>query len=201
MLATSPDAAPQHGQRIGSPDVALRSAPPRPALLPNLRSPGGLSGLIAIILRGVDTARPDLGVPLGLTQGAAALYPQTLTACLGRLAAPDSFGGLAPADLIRPDADSRPVIAALGAQDPEDLQIRTPVQIHQGTADAAVFKAFTDPLVEDYRERGVPVTYKVYDGVDHGGAVKSPTSARDATSFIRARLRSCATRARWGAEP
>ena len=52
-----------------------------------------------------------------------------------------------------------------------------------------MFKAFTDPLVADYRKRGVKVTYKTYAGVDHAGAVKHSRSARDATSYIRSRLR------------
>ena len=63
------------------------------------------------------------------------------------------------------------------------------MRIQQGTSDQTVFKAFTDPLVDEYRKRGNPVTYKVYEGVDHAGAVTSPRSARDATTYIRERLR------------
>ena len=81
------------------------------------------------------------------------------------------------------------MVTALNAEDPERLTIRTPVRIHQGTADSTVFKLFTDPLVEDYRRRGVRVSYKIYEGVDHGGAVEDARSARDATSYIRSRLR------------
>ena len=33
------------------------------------------------------------------------------------------------------------------------------------------------------------LTYKTYPGVDHGGAVTNARSARDATSYIRSRLR------------
>ena len=155
-------------------------------LLSSLKEPGGLSGLAAMILRGIDVAAPQLGVPGVLGERAAALYPLTLTACLPQLDAPSAYGGVAPADLIRPDADKGPITAALGVrEDPEDLKIRTPVRIQQGEADATVFKAFTDPLVADYRKRGVKVTYKTYKGVDHGGAVKNASSARDATSYIR----------------
>jgi hypothetical protein len=142
-----------------------------------------------LILRGIDVARPQLGVTLGLGERAAALYPRTLTACLGRLAAPGAFGALAPAELIRPEVDISGVVTALNREDPERLTIRTPVRIHQGTADATVFKAFTDPLVEAYRGRGVRVTYKTYEGVDHAGVVTSARSARDATTYIRSRLR------------
>ena len=73
--------------------------------------------------------------------------------------------------------------------DPEDLKIRTPVQIQQGTADQTVFKLFTDPLVDEYKKRGIKVTYKTYEGVTHGGAVTDSHSAADATKYIRARFR------------
>ncbi len=73
--------------------------------------------------------------------------------------------------------------------DPEDLKIRTPVQIQQGTADQTVFKLFTDPLVDEYEKRGIKVTYKTYEGVTHGGAVTDARSAADATKYIRARFR------------
>src|SRR5215210_2562547 len=160
------------------------------ALLRNLTSPGPISGFAAMILRGIDVARPALGVSAGLTDRGAALYPQTLTECLGQLQAADSFGGLAPADIVRSDVDVSPVVAALGAtDDPEDLKIPTSVRIQQGTADGTVFKLFTDPLVDDYRRRGIRVTYKTYEGVTHGGAVTDATSARDATRYIRRRLR------------
>ncbi len=159
------------------------------ALLRSLTSPDALSGLAAMILRGIDVARPQLGVTLGLGERAAALYPRTLTACLGRLAGPGAFGALAPAELIRPEVEISGVVAALNREDPERLTIRTPVRIHQGTADSTVFKAFTDPLVKEYRGRGVRVTYKTYEGVDHGGVVTSARSARDATTYIRSRLR------------
>jgi pimeloyl-ACP methyl ester carboxylesterase len=160
------------------------------ALLPNLKEPSGLSGLVAMILRGIDITRPQLGVSAGLGERAAPLYPQTLTECLPALAAAGSFGGLAPAEVIRADADLAPVAAALGRlDDPEILRITTPVRIQQGNDDMTVFKAFTDPLVADYEKRGIKVTYKTYEGVDHGGAVKDARSARDATAYIRKHLR------------
>jgi len=159
-------------------------------LLKALTEPGGLSGLAAMILRGIDEAAPALGVSAGLSERAAALYPQTLTRCLGQLGAADSFGSVAPAELLRPDVDTAPITAALAQRaDPDELRIRTPVRIQQGTDDSVVFKAFTDPLVADYRRRGVKVSYKTYEGVDHGGAVTNARSARDATSYIRSRLR------------
>lgn len=160
------------------------------ALLPNLKSPSGLSGLAAMILRGIDVGRPQLAVAAALSDDAAPLYPRTLTDCLGALSSSSSFGALAPADLVRQGADLRPIEAALSQlDDPEDLRIRTPLQIQQGTADQTVFKAFTDPLVDGYRRRGIKLTYKTYEGVTHGGAVTDAHSAADATKYVRARLR------------
>jgi pimeloyl-ACP methyl ester carboxylesterase len=159
-------------------------------LLSNLKQPGGLSGLVAMILRGIDIAAPQIGVPAVLGDRAAAFYPLTLTRCLGQLDAADAYGSVAPADMIRSGADIGPLLAELGKRDdPEDLTIHTPVRIQQGVADTTVFKAFTDQTVDAYRKRGVHVTYKTYEGVDHGGAVTNAKSARDATSYIRSRLR------------
>ena len=158
------------------------------ALLRSLTSPSGLSGLASMIVRGIDVADPGLHIASGLSERAAALYPQTLTDCLSTLSSPQSFGGMAPADLIRSDVDIKPVVAALNRQDPETLKIRTPVRVQQGTADTTVFQAFTDPLVADYRKRGTRVVYKTYKGVNHGGIVTTAASARDATKYIRSRL-------------
>ena len=160
------------------------------AALPDLTSPSALSGLVALILRGIDIARPDLGVPGALSDAAAPLYPRTLTECIGPLIGTGSFGALAPSSLLRPGIDSRAGDRGAGAaRRPEGLRIRTPVRVQQGTADTTVFKAFTDPLVADYRKRGNPVTYLTYEGVDHGGIVTNAKSADDATKYIRKRLR------------
>ena len=76
------------------------------ALLPGLKSPSGLSGLVAMILRGIDIARPSLNVAGMLNDPAAALYPTTLTQCLGKLSSTSSFGVDRPG---RPDpAGHRP---------------------------------------------------------------------------------------------
>ena len=160
------------------------------ALLPAFKDPGGLSGLASIILRGLDIGAPQLGVSGDLGDRAAAFYPLTLTRCLHQLEQPDAYGSVAPADLIRAGVDTGPITAALTKlEDPEDLTIRTNLRVQQGTADATVFKAFTDPLVDSFRKRGTPISYKTYEGVDHDGAVKDARSAKDATSYIRSRLR------------
>jgi dienelactone hydrolase len=156
-------------------------------LLDALKTPGGgLSALIAMILRGLDESAPTLDVPAILSDKAAALYPQTLTECYDRLKLASSFGGLAPAELLRPGADRAPLLAALAKNETSGLRIGTPVRIEQGAADTTVFKAFTDQLVDEYRKAHLKVSYRSYPGVDHGGVVKA--AAKDATTWIKGRF-------------
>ena len=157
------------------------------AILPTLDSPlGGLGAFAALLIRAVDDEHPSLNVGSGLSERAAALYPQTLTECLGPLGRPDSFGGLKGTQFFRDGYDRAPLLAAIGAGDPEGLRIRTPVRIEQGTKDATVLPPFTEQLRDEYRKRHNPTTYKAYKGVTHGGIVVA--AAKDATRFLAARL-------------
>jgi fermentation-respiration switch protein FrsA (DUF1100 family) len=159
------------------------------ALLRVLTSPGAISGLAAMIVHGIDVANPSLGIQNLLSDRAKALYPQIEERCLGALAQPDAFGGVAPADLFRPDADVAPIVAALNRDDdPEELKIGGPVLIEQGLADTTVFPNFTNDLVRAYKGRGVKVTYKTYPGVDHAGAVLDAKVANDATAWVKKRV-------------
>jgi dienelactone hydrolase len=148
---------------------------------------GGLGSIIALGLRSVETVQPSVGVPALLTPEAAALFPQTLSKCYVQLSEPASFGGLALNRIFRTDVDLGALVAVVGANDPEGLRPKTPVRVEQGATDATVFRTFTDQLVDDYDANGVPVTYKVYEGVDHRGVVTA--GAADATAWIRGRLR------------
>jgi fermentation-respiration switch protein FrsA (DUF1100 family) len=142
-----------------------------------------------MIVRGIDIANPNLDLQSLLSDRAKALYPQLDQKCLDGLDKPDSFGGVAPADLFRSDANLAPVIAALNSDDdPEALTIRGPVLIEQGTADTTVFPSFTEQLSTALKGRGVDVTYKTYEGVNHGGAVTDKASAADATKWIEKRF-------------
>jgi pimeloyl-ACP methyl ester carboxylesterase len=152
-----------------------------------LTSPSGLTGLAAMILRGAEIDDPALNVPALLSDPAKTLYPQTLTECLSALDAPNSFGGIAPANLLRPDADLTAVEAELSAKaDPEDLTIHTPVLVEQGLSDSTVFPSFTEQLVTAFHAHGNSVVYKTYPNIDHGGIVNA--AAADATSFMKQRF-------------
>lgn len=45
--------------------------------------------------------------------------------------------------------------------------IKAPIQIHQGTADEAVPKTWSDQLVKDLKQVMIDITYHVYTGADH----------------------------------
>jgi pimeloyl-ACP methyl ester carboxylesterase len=153
-----------------------------------ISTPGlGLGAIVGLGLLAVDLADPSLAVPGLLTPEAVARYPQTRSVCYDALSKPASFGGLPLNQILRADVDHGPLFAVVGQSDPEHLAIRTPVRIEQGDADTTVFKAFTDGLVDEYRKAGLKVTYAVYPGVNHRGAVDA--GAKDATSYIRQRLK------------
>ena len=153
------------------------------ALLPGLTSPSGLSALAALIVRGASTT--SKGVVKLLTPQAKALYPETRQVCLQRLAEPDSFGGLAPADLLNKNADLTDFDDILGGMNPA-VKTRAPVLLTQGSSDATVFPFFTDLLNGELEKRGDDVTYKTYPGVNHGGIVAAAED--DALAYFEKRL-------------
>ena len=63
---------------------------------------------------------------------------------------PSSWGGLPPAQIFQQGTDLAPLTAALNANDPEDLTIKTPVHIEQGLGDGTVFPQFTQQLDDEY---------------------------------------------------
>jgi pimeloyl-ACP methyl ester carboxylesterase len=156
-------------------------------LLSALTAPGGLSGLVAMILRGVNVANPHLDVGAVLSDRAAALYPETLTKCLSDLDKPDSFGSLAPADFVRPGADISAFLAAVDANDPDQLEIRAPVHVEQGEADTTVFPQFTLTTVGHLAANGASIDEQVYPNVTHGDIVTAAKA--DAAAWIRSRLK------------
>lgn len=159
------------------------------ALISALNTPSNLSGLAALIVRGIDIAKPDLNVQGLLSDQAKALYPQIDERCSGDLAKPDSFGAIAPSALFAPGVSLEPVIAALNANDdPEELKIPGRVLIEQGKDDTTVFPNFTDQLSGELKGRGVKVTYKTYAKLDHIAVVTNAKVAKNATAFVKKQL-------------
>src|SRR3954468_9746506 len=101
-------------------------------LVRSLHDPSPLTALISMITRGIDLSEPSLNVGSMLSDRAAPLSPQVNERCLIELGQGDSFGGLAPAEVFRDDADLGPLSRALDADDDaENLRIRTPVRVEQ----------------------------------------------------------------------
>ncbi len=143
----------------------------------------GITGLAALIFRGIDAAHPSLHLSTLLTPQASTLYAKTLTNC----SLNQFVGTLTPADLFRPNVDLSSAFTLLGQSDPEHLKIKTPLFIAQGAADTTVFPTFTDQLDQELTASGSKIDYRHYAGIDHGGIVDA--SNKDALAFARSRLK------------
>jgi pimeloyl-ACP methyl ester carboxylesterase len=148
---------------------------------------GGLSAIGSLVVRSTDVAHPGLHLASLFTDKFAALYPQTLTKCLPQLGQPDSIGGLAPAEFFKQDADLKPLTRAIDKTDPENLTIKSPLDVEQGKQDTTVLPGLTDDLVNQLRSRGGTIVYRKYDNTTHGGVVVS--AADHATKYIKQHLR------------
>jgi pimeloyl-ACP methyl ester carboxylesterase len=157
------------------------------ALVRAVTSPGGgLSAIASLIVRSTDVANPGIHLSSIFTDKFAALYPQTLTKCLPQLGQSDSMGGLAPSEFFKQDADLNPLTRAVDKTDPENLTIKSPLDVEQGKQDTTVFPSLTDDLVKQLRGRGGKIVYRKYD-TNHGGVVFS--AADHATKYIKQRVR------------
>src|SRR4051794_11033038 len=158
------------------------------SLVRSATSPGGgLSAEAALIIRGIDSARPGLHLSSLFTDKFAALYPETLTKCQPQLAQSDSIGGLAPSEFFKQDANLSALTKAADKSDPENLKIKSPVDVEQGKQDTTVLPGLTDDLVKQLRGRGGKIVYKKYDNTTHGGVVVS--AADHATKYIKQHVR------------
>lgn len=145
-----------------------------------------LSGVVALILRGLTIGNSSIDVSSIMTPQAEALYPQTLTACSGALNSNSSFGGLPANELVNADANLDEVVAGLRENDAGHLRISTPVYILQGLSDMTVFPFTTTALVQGLKDNGAKVTIKTYPGATHSGVLVS--GAEDATKYLVAAL-------------
>lgn len=153
-----------------------------------ITSPSPLTALATMIVRGVDVVDPSLNVPALLGDKIKPVYPQVDKKCLTQLH--PTFDAIPPSDIFRSDADLTPFAAALHRlDDPEILKIKGLVRIEQGTADTTVLPPFTDQLAQELTKSETKVSYKKWDGVNHGGAVTDPKPSGDATTFIKSRLK------------
>ena len=149
---------------------------------------------MALIVRGVDIAPAvGLGVRALLSDAAAALYPQTLTECLGTLAEAElvrrARAREPPAPGRRQRARDRGARAARRPRGPEDPH---PGAVQQGTADRPCSRRSPTRWSRTTSRRGNQVTYKTYEGVDHGGSVETrrrPPTPRSTSARASGRVR------------
>ena len=147
-------------------------------------TPSGLSGLGALFVGGIDATGKAKPADI-LTPAALALYPQVDTTCLPQLTAATSWGGIAPANILREDVDLTAARSVLAAMNPA-LKLKVPLLLVQGDADTTVFKPFTDQLETELAAKGDQVTYDVIKGVDHGGIVTA--GQKVTTTWLKTRL-------------
>lgn len=113
----------------------------------------------------------------------AQLYTHT---CYQQMDQPGVFGGVAPAELFRPDADLTTFTRILAANDPGTLKVTTPIFMGQGTKDTAVFRAWTDDLVAQLRKHGANIEYRLYPVTHY--APELAAAYDDYSRFIAARF-------------
>jgi pimeloyl-ACP methyl ester carboxylesterase len=145
-----------------------------------------LTGLAATIFRGLDVAYPSLHISSLLTSQAVALYPQTLTKCLGQLDQPDSFGGLPLDQLVKQTADISAAVGDLQKNDPSELRIGAPVLLEQGSSDTTVLPPFTAALAKSLAGVGDTVTEHTYTGATHGTVLTAAQA--DQAAFLKKRF-------------
>ena len=138
-----------------------------------------------MILDGARTESSQIVVPQLLADEPLALFPQVGKKCLLELSRPDSFGGIAPAEMVRDDADPAALYDVLADQNP-DVKTKAPIFMAQGSDDTTVFKPFTDQLADELEAAGNDLGYKVYEDTDHGEITKA--AERDALKFFKKRL-------------
>jgi pimeloyl-ACP methyl ester carboxylesterase len=155
-------------------------------VLPTYTTPSGLSGLAAMVLHGVSAVYPSIKPEQIASDRALALFPQIDKLCLGELNAASSFGGLAPAELVRPGANLDPLNKILDEQNP-NLKIRAPILLAQGLSDTTVLPFMSNQLDAELRARKNKVRYLTYDGIEHVGIVGA--ADQPTRKFFAARLK------------
>ena len=143
-----------------------------------------LSVIGALLVGGVAAASPSTIKPADmLTPAALGLLPDIEKRCNNELGEADSWGGIAPAQIIRDGYDRSALYKIIDANDPRRLRLKVPTLIQQGTADALVFPAFSDEVVASLQDNGAKVDYRKYDGADHGSVI--PAGRKDTLAWLK----------------
>lgn len=153
------------------------------------------SALGSLILEGAAVAEPSLWTAYrdgGLSPEALALMPDTQKFCLEDLAAPGSFGGIAPGKLEGPKADQYlpEVYEVLDRNDPRTLKLDgIEVRLDQGANDLVVWQSHTAAVADELAASGADVTYEVWPGGTHENITDLAFAASASADWLIARLR------------
>jgi pimeloyl-ACP methyl ester carboxylesterase len=167
-----------HGSLVYAPASHLKE---QATLLPALTAPSSLTALATLVIYGTQTANPRVDAEQIMTPETYAFFPDLNTVCEPQLAQTDSLGGIAPADLIRDDANRNAIYKVLTNNNPNVVSSE-PILMAQGTADSTAPPVFTDQLAAELTDGGNDLDYIRYQGVDHGSIVTA--AMPDAMEFL-----------------
>ncbi|CCQ17346.1 Secretory lipase [Rhodococcus sp. AW25M09] len=157
---------------------------------------GDVVGLAALLTVGASAVDPDFARIVaegGLSPAATALLSEVESRCFGELSSPDSFGGLAPSELV--GAHGRVALDMLAdiadANDVRHLRIdpSIPIRIDAGWLDPVVPVPLASGLADTYRAAGNDVTFAVHAG-GHTAVPTSPEAAAAISTWLIAAVSS-----------
>lgn len=158
-------------------------------------SSGGLTSLAGLIVGGALASDPILkrqALNGALSEKAIALLPHIEQRCHIEMSLPDSWGGLAPSEIVGPKfrAASKRFYAILDANDPLAARLgKTPVRIDQGLLDVVASDPAARWFTFTQRLRGANVTYKMYPTGTHMNISDREYAAPNVVDWLRAKFR------------
>lgn len=156
---------------------------------------GGLTSLAGLIVGGALAADPVLkqqALNGALSPKAVALLPHLEQRCHLEMSLPDSWGGLAPNQIVGPKfaAASKRFYGILDANDPFGVRLgRTPVRVDQGLLDVVASDPAARMFVLSQRLRGANVTYKMYPAGTHMNISDLDFAAPHVTKWLLTKFR------------
>ena len=168
---------------------------------------GGLVALAGLIGKGLAVKDPVFRrLALkggGLSARARALWPDLERLCLQELSGDDSWGGLAPSEVLGPRGKRLSYLLRrdLARIDVRALLLRhVPVRIDEGVLDEVQPVAFVEELAQTYRDQGLDVTLGRWPA-SHSLTNSEEFAVPEATAWILRRLgqgrAEVSPRARW----
>jgi acetyl esterase/lipase len=151
---------------------------------PETRRSGTSGGFLALALIGAAAADCAVHPEQLLTPAALRLLSMAETRGIDDLVSAGS--SMAPAEMFRRGADTRPLLKVLAASDPANLRLSAPALILQGIDDPIVARHRTRKIARSLRARGASVDYREYPGTGHFDLIAAALA--ESTRWLDARL-------------